>query len=288
MAVSAPDDRRFRRGRAAAARTRRRQTARRTWVVRAVVGLALLACAGGLGWWAVAASDTLRVEALDVSGNSQMATGDVLARLDGLEGAPILRVDLESWRERLESSPWVAHAELRRVLPRTIEVRIVERHPLAIGRVGSDLVLVDAEGMVIDEFGPNYEGFDLPIIDGLVQASASPGRVLTGPRARVVAALLADLAADPALLGKVSQVDVAEPENVVVWLDDEPVRLLVGDREFRKRLSGYLEVREALRARVLEMETVDLRFDRRVFVRPAGEPATRRAPAAMGASRARS
>lgn len=288
MAVSTPEDRRFRRGRGAAVKPRRRRAAR---LARAARWLGLAAALGALailGAWAVHASARLRVERVLVSGNEQMATGDVLAQLEGLQGQPILAVDLGQWQQRLERSPWVRQATLRRVLPDTVEVTLAERQPLAIGRVGGSLVLVDASGAVIDEFGPNYEAFDLPIIDGLVQRAAPSGAAQSGPRATLVASLLGDLAGDPALLAKVSQVDVADPENVVLWLDDDPVRLLVGNREFRKRLSGYLEVRGAVRARVSAIETVDLRFDRRVVVRPAEEPAAGRARAAVAAPRARS
>ncbi len=287
MAVSAPEDRRFRRGRAASVSPRRRRAARLALVARVLAVVATLAVVAGAGALVVQAASRLTVQHVVVSGNEQMATGDVLAQIDGLVGQPIVALDLQQWQRQLERSPWVQQATLRRVLPDTIEVTLAERRPLAIGRVGTSLVLVDATGTVIDAFGPNYEGFDLPIIDGLVQRGERGGAVRSGARAALVASLLGDLSADPSLLGKVSQVDVADPENVVVWLDDDPVRLLVGDRDFRQRLAGYLEVRGAVRARVSEIEAVDLRFGRRVFVRPAGDGATGR-PRPTAPPRARS
>ena len=72
-------------------------------------------------------------------------------------------------------SPWVEQAVLRRVLPSTVEVVIRERTPMAIGRIRGDLYLVDEEGLVIDEFGPNYAQFDLPIVDGLADAAGGRG-----------------------------------------------------------------------------------------------------------------
>ena len=232
------------------------------------------------GWVTVQATARLRVARILVTGNVHLSTGEVLSRLDGVAGAALLTLDLDNCRERVRSSPWVADVGLRRVLPDTLEVRIAERRPLAIGRAGADLVLVDAEGTVIDEFGPNYEGFDLPIIDGLVRR-ATPRDGAPGPQARVAARLLSDLSADPALLGRVSQVDVADPQNVVVWLEDDPARLLRGRPRVPKRLQAYVEVRGALRARVPEIEAVDLRFDRRVFVRP--RPTSRHRRAVHGA-----
>ena len=44
---------------------------------------------------------------------------------------------------------------------------ISEREPLGIGRIRNALYLIDQDGAIIDEFGPKYAEFDLPIIDGL-------------------------------------------------------------------------------------------------------------------------
>lgn len=272
MAVTAPDDRRFRRGRAAAAPAQRRRRRSATWVLVARVSMALglLVLVGACGWGVRAFAATLRVGRIVVHGNQHLPTGDVLALVDGLLGDSMLRTDLESWRERLKQSPWVADATLSRSLPDAIEITVTERQPLALGRLNGALVLVDAEGIVIDEYGPRYAMFDLPIIDGLAQPSGSRGSALQGPRARLTARFLADLAGDRALLAKVSQADVSDPHNLVVWLEGDHARLLIGDREFRARLKSYLDLRPSLLARVNEMDYVDLRFGSRVFVRPAG------------------
>ena len=92
-----------------------------------------------------------------------------MALLAGLEGQHLLQTDLEEWRRRVLGSPWVEQATLRRVLPSTVEVMIRERLPIAIGRIRGDLYLVDEQGLVIDEYGPNYAQFDLPIVDGLAE-----------------------------------------------------------------------------------------------------------------------
>ena len=61
----------------------------------------------------------------------------------------------------------------RRVLPSTIELSLTERAPMAIGRLGDQLFLVDAGGVIIDEYGPQYAQYDLPIVDGLVTAPSA-------------------------------------------------------------------------------------------------------------------
>jgi cell division protein FtsQ len=233
-----------------------------TWVA-AAAGLVLAA------WGASVGVAGLRVGRIVVQGNVHLSTGEVLSLLDGLLGQPMLRTDLDTWREKLQRSPWVADAMLRRSLPDAVEVTLTERQPLAIGRLDGYLVLVDAAGMIIDEYGPRYEMFDLPIVDGLALPTGSPGTPLQGPRARLTSRFLADVSADRSLLGRISQVNVSDPSNLVVWLEGDHAKLLLGDRDFRSRLSSYLDLRQSLRARVSEMDYVDLRFGDRVFVRPA-------------------
>ena len=49
----------------------------------------------------------------------------------------------------------------------------------------------------------------------------------------------------------------------------DPAVLYVGDDRFLPRLQSYLELAAALRERVPEIDYVDLRFDDRIYVRPA-------------------
>jgi len=91
------------------------------------------------------------------------------------------------------TSPWVEDVTLRRMLPSRVDVAIRERRPLGIGRVAGTLYLVDAHGVVIDEYGPKYGDFDLPIIDGLSGKPTAEGNAVDEGRtllaARVITAL---------------------------------------------------------------------------------------------------
>ena len=174
-------------------------------------------------------------------------------------------------------SPWVEQAVLRRVLPSTVEVVIRERTPMAIGRIRGDLYLVDEQGLVIDEFGPNYAQFDLPIVDGLADTAAAGEPNVDPARAGLAAGLLRALEGQPALMKRISQIDVASAHDAVVLLDQDPALVHVGDEQFVERLQRYLELHEALHARVPDIEYVDLRFDDRVYVRPGKSAAVQRA-----------
>jgi cell division protein FtsQ len=194
----------------------------------------------------------------------------VLSLLDGLQGRNMMLVNLEAWRQKLMTSPWVEGASMRRVLPGTVDVLIAERQPMGVGRVGDQLFLIDHQGSIIDEFGPNYAEYDLPIIDGLAAPPRRGGALIDDARAALAGRLLADLQSRPAIARLVSQIDVTDERGASVILEGDTARVRIGDDRFVERLQSYLEIRQALRERIPDIDYVDLRFDERVYVRPQG------------------
>ena len=265
--IQLPTDARFRRARIRPPRRRRAVV-----VIRGVVhGLLLGAVvASGIRWGPaiLTRSPHLRIDTVAVQGNRHLSSGEVAALLGPLQGVSILTADLDVHRERLLTSGWVKAAALRRLLPSTVEVTVEEREPVGLARVGALLYLIDDTGTVIDEYGPAVAGFRLPIIDGLAPRRARGGD-LDRARARLVARLTAALGARPDLAARVSQIDVADARDAVVLLNDDPALLHLGQAHFVERLDRYLELAPILQERVQELDYVDLRFGRRVYVRPA-------------------
>jgi cell division septal protein FtsQ len=155
---------------------------------------------------------------------------------------------------------------MRRTLPSTIEVTVQERNPLGIGRINGSLYLVDDRGAVIDEYGPNYAELDMPIIDGLTSAPGEPS--LDSSRALLARRLL-DALRVRNMVSRISQVDVSDSRNAVVLLDGDPTSVRLGNEHFVERLQSYFDLAPALRERVSDMDYVDMRFDERVYVKPA-------------------
>ena len=176
-----------------------RRSSRRAWpkLARIVAGCTVLVAALYLATDRVLSAESLTISKITVSGNSRMSRGEVVALLEGLHGQNMLMVDLENWRRKLLDSPWVADAAIRRVFPGTLAVAISERQPLGIGRVNDTLYLIDRRGTVIDEYGPNYAEFDLPIIDGLAAHGAADGMLIDEARAALAGRLLSELARRP-------------------------------------------------------------------------------------------
>jgi cell division protein FtsQ len=267
--VAAPADKRFRRaetrpGRSGGSWLRSRAL---RWAAGAVFMMAAIA----YGFTRLAAHGVFTVDRVVVHGNSRLSTGEVLMLVDGLKGENVFSADLERYRTRLLDSPWVADATMRRVLPSTIDLRVVERAPMAVARLGDQLFLVDPSGVIIDEYGPQYAQYDLPIIDGLLKSPASGGASVDLERARLVARFVDAVGTLPAVRQHVSQIDVTDAHNLVAILDQDPVALRLGDRDFAARLQRYLELAPSLKEQIKEIDAVDLRFDERIPVSRKGK-----------------
>ncbi len=269
MSVKAAAEKNFRRAKVTPVK---RRGARRwiTWrLARTLAGAALVVYAGYRACDLVVNASALQVRKVVIRGNVRLSTGEIHALVHGLAGSSILTADLDGHRRRLLDSPWVEQVAMRRLLPSTVEIFVSERRPIGVSRLRGQLYLVDRHGTIIDEFGPQYSDFDLPIVDGLVRAPGSRDSAIDETRAELAARVIDALAGHPDLAARVSQIDVSDAHNAVVLLDDDAALLHLGEEQFAERLRYYVEIAPALRNTVREMDYVDLRFGERVYVRPA-------------------
>jgi cell division protein FtsQ len=272
--VAAPADRRFRRAHVKPARRRRWYAALKP-VMKYGFVVSLVVAGLYRGGQVVTQARMLKIDTILVDGNVRIATADVLEMLGGLRGESILLSDLRDWSRHLQQSSWIKHATFRRSLPSTVEVLIEERTPIAVGRLGEELYIVDSQGVVLDEFGPVYADFDLPVVDGLSSKKIDPGGATDEQRAALAARVVAALAVKPTIARRISQIDVRDPENAVVILSGDSTVLYLGQDRFLQRVEAYLELGSTLRERVPAIDYIDLRFDeargrdRRIYVRPA-------------------
>ena len=277
MSVKVPTEKNFRRAKAVKPVKKKGSSRSLSW--RAVT----LAGVGVLGLYSsyrafdlVLHASALQIRTISVAGNIRLSSGEVRALVDGLRGSNILTADLPRFRARLMESPWVADVGIRRILPSSVEVLVREREPLGLCKLGSVLFLVDRSGMLIDEFGPQYAKakFNLPIITGALRVPSTGEPEIDEGRIDLAARVIDGLAARQDLAGLISEIDVSNPRNAVVMLENDPALLHLGEEKFMERVHSYIELAPTLRQTVPDIEYVDLRFDNRIYVRPTGSTVT--------------
>jgi cell division septal protein FtsQ len=240
-------------------RRQRRGPIARSMVAVNVAAVGLVAVVlSWMGYSRVMASPRLRVTHVEVRGGHFLSEGEVRELLGPAVGENILSLDIDDLKTRLRKSPWVADATVQRSLPDTLRVEIDERAPVALAEIDL-LFLMDADGALIELYGPRTAAFDLPVVRGLAGLEPDERR----ERARRVAVLLADL---DELSTELSEIRV-EPSGDIeaVLRSGEVVRL--GAPPYKKTFLTFLGLRGQLRVRCPEAEFFDLRFRDRIYAK---------------------
>jgi cell division septal protein FtsQ len=98
-----------------------------------------------------------------VRGNHRVATEELLAALPIHPGDNVFLADLDAAASTARANPWIATADVRRILPHTVIVEVREHVPVAAIDLG-DRYLIDATGHPFKHAeGPG----GLPMISGL-------------------------------------------------------------------------------------------------------------------------
>ncbi len=111
-------------------------------------------------------------DAIQIAGNGHLTRAQLLSVFGEDVDRNIFNVPLAERRAELESLPWVAHATVMRFLPNRVRVAIVERTPVAFVRQGTQIGLVDENGVLFDlpadtsgaKRGPEYS---FPVLTGI-------------------------------------------------------------------------------------------------------------------------
>jgi cell division septal protein FtsQ len=90
-------------------------------------------------------------------------------------------------------------------------------------------------------------------------------------RQALAARVLAALQARPDLARRVSEIDVSDERDATLILKGDTALVRVGTEQFVERLQSYVDLAPTLRERIAAIDSVDLRFDQRVYVRPAAK-----------------
>jgi len=163
------------------------------------------------GGYRMTAKAGFSLQSLYLEGRNRTPMSDITQALGVKKGDPILQASLDGIREKLEAIPSVKTAAVERALPGTLYVRIVEREPVALWQKDGKIILVDDNGVAMNDLD-SAPYMHLPLIVG----DEAPKHVKE---------ILTILAREP---------ELSKRFTAAVW---------VGDRRWNIRLTGGVEVK---------------------------------------------
>jgi len=213
----------------------------------------LLVAAGG--WFIygrLASSDIFRLTEVSVSGNHMVSRHQLIEKSGLRQGMNLLGFDVRGAQDRLRQFAWVEQADLHVAWPSRVEIRIRERHPLALVRLGGkekgSLFYLDRTGYVFAPVLPGQD-VDFPILTGdlnnlgLDKKQIRPDTPVAGALAFLQLAARGN-AILPAQA--VSELHVDAARGLIVYLVDRPFPIYMGWENIRTRYYRLVKILERL------------------------------------------
>lgn len=268
---------------------RRRKFGKKAWrgylrfslmIVGAAAGAGALYAAGDFLFTSPAMA-LVNPSQVEIRGTHYATRASVLDIFSPDRGRSVLRIPLGERRTQIESLPWVQSAVVRRALPNHVQVQIVERAPAAFLREGTELMLVDAEGVILDR--PIEGNFHFPVVTGMNSAMPVDARAHRMQMMTDFMKQIREVRADAG--DSVSEIDLSDATDLQATLagldtgnTQIPGAVLVhfGNSDFHDKFQVLLNNIVQWQAAAGKIASVDLRFEREVVVNPENP-----APAAL-------
>jgi cell division protein FtsQ len=173
----------------------------------------------------------------------------------------IFSVPLAERRRRLLAIDWVEDASVSRVWPDRLVIRIRERRPVAFVSFRSGPLLIDAQGVLLEQPAPAQ--FSYPVLSGVREGETE------ADRHRQVRTFLQVQEEMGYLAKQISELDTSDPDNIriVSQVDRRVVTLLLGDGNYAQRFQNFLNHYPEIRKGSPLAKVFDLRLDGRITVK---------------------
>ena len=209
---------------------------------------------------------------IQATGLGQVSRAEMLPVFGEDIGRNIFFVPVAERRKQLEQIPWIEHATVMRLLPDQIRISVVERKPIAFLRQGTQVGLVDANGVLLTEppamMAQHHYSF--PVVTGIDGRDPIDSR-----RARMenYQHLIGELdASGQHFSDQISEIDMSDPEDARVLMPEQGTDILAhfGSDHFLERYQRYKAHIAEWRQQYPKLAEVDLRYEQQVVLQMTG------------------
>lgn len=187
----------------------------------------LIICGAILG--AVVFLPIFTLKEIKLSGATYLTVEDILKVGDIYIGEPLFKLETDKVAGRLLNDVRVEDVTVRRNLPHTLEVNIVERIPIATVVCNYGYLDLDKHGKILDSY-KNLREMSIPMITGAMVKDLYIGDDVEDELVQKILDFLHML--DAASLNKISEVAIVAENYVVAYTDTErPVQIRIGRLE---------------------------------------------------------
>jgi cell division septal protein FtsQ len=220
---------------------------------------------------------SLKVQRFVFEGARTVSAKELCALAKVPQSASMFAVDLSAVRDRILSQPFVKSAGVSRQFPDRLEIRILEREPVASISCGQ-LRYVDADGVMLPGIG-SQQKLDLPVISGIEGLQNAPvGKTITNKdifEALEVCRTAQSL--DTVIYHMISEINMNNGSDIILYSADAGVPIVLGRGNIERKLLTLENFWNNFVASggVEKLKYLDLRFEDQVVAKWADDSGNR-------------
>lgn len=236
---------------------------------RVAGGLVVATLAGVIGYEAyslIARASFFKLERIEVSSLKRLTREDVIDQAGIKVGDDLLRLRLGSMGEQLAKNPWIEKVRIRRYLPHTIAIEVVEQEPVAVASMGY-LYYLNAKGEI---FKPLMEGdrLDFPIFTGINEEELVKDPAGSKEAIKAMLEIVALLRNGVAFkLEDVSEIHYDKGYGFTLFTVQRGVPVRLGRTDFVAKLERLARIYGTVQAQMQTLEYIDLDYNDKIVVK---------------------
>ena len=211
-------------------------------------------------------SPLLTLREVVIEGCRKISEREILS-MTQLDRRPnILSVELDALRNKVETNPWIARAEIRRIFPDSISIKVTERRPAAIILLDR-LYYIDVQGAIFARVAEDQD-IDYPILTGLhredFKANPDQSRALLSKALTLVTVM-----EDGEVLSKkdISEIHMDKAFGISIYTKEGAIEIKLGLDHYEPKWKRLERVWRHLREMSLNPLSIDCNYEKRIIVK---------------------
>ena len=235
-------------------------------IAGAAAGAAL---AGALVYGACRAVDAVtffRLKTINVVSGTHLSRDEIIGIAGAETGRDLLRINVRRMGEQVSRNPWVERVYVRRILPDTLSISVVEREPLAVVSMGY-LYYLDSKGTVFKLLSQG-DRLDYPVITGFSEEELNSDPAGTREALKNTCQLIEILREKGAfILADVSEIHYDKGYGFTMFTASGALPVKVGSGNFTAKIERLARIYRDLAAQRTNIQYIDLDYNDKIVIK---------------------
>lgn len=200
------------------------------------------------------------MENMDITSTDHISKDEVITEAGVLPRTNLARISAREIENRIRQNTWVKSVSVVKHYPSTLTIRISERKPVALV-VGNRTWGIDDQGRVLPGLHASA-ATQYPLITISDKLNLADSDKIESDVMKQTLYILTKIKHDrPDLLSQISEINITNPDNIVLYTQPDGTEIRLGNENLDERLSKFYKIWKIAQDRKMVHEYIDLRFD---------------------------